>query len=102
MITEDTNLNLQEEANKLVHHLIEGEACASNHLARLIESDNKGVFVPYAEALAARLRDHLHRFAELGETDPEVTLEDEVYRLLKMAAVDWDGLPCNGRPGEEA
>jgi hypothetical protein len=102
MITGDTKIDLQEEANKLVHHMSTGETCASNHLARLIESDHKGTLVPYAEALAARLRDHLHRFAELGETDPEVTLEDEVYQLLKKAAIDWDGLPCTGRPGEEA
>ncbi len=102
MITEKTKVDLQEEANNLVYYLLEGKTCASNYLARLIESDNKGVFVPFAEAFAARLRDHLHRFAELGETDPEVTLEDEVYQLLKMAAIDWDGLPCTGRPGEEA
>jgi hypothetical protein len=60
------------------------------------------VFQPFAEALAARLRDHLHRWAELGVTDPELTLEDEVYELLKRAAIDWDRFPCNGRPGEEA
>lgn len=102
MITKDTKIDLQEEANKLVYHMNGGEGCASNHLARIIESDNKGAFVPFAEAFAARLRDHLHRFAELGETNPEVTLEDEVYQLLKKAAIDWDGLPCTGRPGEEA
>jgi hypothetical protein len=102
MIDQETNIDLQEEAQNLVLYMIDGETCASNHLARLIESDVHGVFVPFAEAFAARLRDHLHRYAELGETDPEVILEDEVYKLLKMAAIDWDGLPCTGRPGEEA
>jgi hypothetical protein len=25
-----------------------------------------------------------------------------VYRLIRTAAIDWDGLPKTGRPGEEA
>ena len=98
----ETTIDLQEEANDLVAHLLDGETCASNNLARLIVSDSKGAFKPFAEAFAARLCDHMHRFAELGETNPEETLNDEVYSILKMAAIDWNGLPCTGRPGEEA
>lgn len=102
MLTETTPIDVGQEAEALVNYLLKGDPCASKHLARLIEADNQGAFLPFAEALAARLRDHLHRWAELGVTNPEETLEDEVYDLLKRAAVDWDGLPCNGRPGEES
>ena len=98
----ENTIDLQEEANNLVSHLLDGEVCASNNLARLIVSDSKGVFKPFAEAFAARLCDHMHRFAELGETDPEETLNGDVYEILKLAAIDWNGLPCTGRPGEEA
>ena len=41
--------------------------------------------------LAARLRDELERWAQLGVADPDVALEGEVYHLLKVTAVDWDG-----------
>jgi hypothetical protein len=102
MFAEGTKIDLQNEAEKLVASLEQGDSCASVHLARLIEADAKGALRPFAEALAARLWDHLARYNELGITDPNVTLEDEVYRLLKAAAIDWDGLPCQGRPGEEA
>lgn len=102
MIAENTTLDLETEAKALVMDLSRGDPCASMHLARLIEVDTKGVFYPFAEALAARLRDYLDRWAELGITDPEITLEEDVYHLLKLTAVDWDGLPCTGRPGEES
>lgn len=95
-------IDLKQEAEAFIHYLTIGDPCASRHLARLIEADSQGALRPFAEALAARLRDYLHRWAELGVTDPEETLQDEVYELLKRAAVDWDGLPCGGRPGEEA
>jgi hypothetical protein len=97
-----TEINLKDEVQALIDTLNQGDTRASVHLARLIESDTQGVFRPFAEVLAARLGDHLKRYAELGVSDPELMLTDEVYHLLQMAAVDWDGLPCNGRPGEEA
>lgn len=102
MITETMRLDLKAEAEALAVELSQGSPCASMHLARLIEVDSRGAFYPFAEALAARLRNHLERWAELGVTDPEITLAEEVYHLLKLAAIDWDGLPCQGRPGEEA
>jgi hypothetical protein len=34
--------------------------------------------------------------------DPFAALEDEVYGLIQAAAIDWDGIPKAGRPGEEA
>ncbi len=102
MLAEGATINIPEEAQKLAAYLEAGDPCASVHLARLIEADTQGTLRPFAEALAARLWDHLERYNELGITDPNVTLEDEVYRLLKAAAIDWNGLPCDGRPGEEA
>jgi hypothetical protein len=101
MSAEMVKVNLRNEAEDLVSALSKGNPCASTHLARLIEADAHGAFRPFAEALAARLGDHLERYAELGVTDPQVTLEDEVYHLLQTAAIDWDGLPCNGRLAEE-
>ena len=102
MTADSAGIDLKQEAEAFIHYLGSGDPCASRHLARLIEADNQGALRPFAEALAARLRDHLHRWAELGVTSPEETLEDEVYDLLRRAAVDWNGLPCEGRPGEEA
>jgi hypothetical protein len=102
MFAETMKLNLHHEAKALVDDLSQGNPCASTHLARLIEADTKGVFRPFAEAIAARLHDHLKRYAELGITEPEITLEDELYHLLQTAAIDWNGYPCTGRPGEEA
>jgi hypothetical protein len=101
-MSEETTINLREEVEGLLDCLTRGNTQASVHLARLIQADTKGVFQPFAEALAARLCDHLNRYAELGITDPHTTLEDEVYRLIRTAAIDWDGLPKTGRPGEEA
>ena len=95
-------INLSHTANDLIAELEAGDPCASHHLARIIESDERGAFQPFADALAARLKDYLARWAELGETDHQVTLGDEVYNLLKSASIDWDGLPHPGRPGEEA
>lgn len=94
--------DLRAEVEGLLDCLQRGDTLASVHLARLIQADSKGALQPFAEALNARLVDHLNRYAELGVTDPYVTLEDEVYRLIRAAAVDWDGQPKMGRPGEEA
>jgi hypothetical protein len=98
----DITINLREEVDALFDCLTRGDTRASVHLARIIQADNKGALQPFAEALTARLSDHLNRYAEIGETDPNITLEDEVYRLIKTAAIDWDGLPKESRPGEEA
>lgn len=99
---DETTINLREEIDALFDCMSRSDTQASVHLARIIRADNRGSLQPFAEALAARLTDHLNRYAEMGETDPHVTLEDEVYRLIKTAAIDWDGLPKTGRPGEEA
>ena len=71
-------------------------------MSRLIQADTQGALQSFAEALAARLGDHLNRYAELDITDPHTMLEDEVYRLIRTTAIDGDGLPKTGRPGEEA
>lgn len=102
MSDEERSVNLREEIEGLLDCLSRGDTFASVHLARLIEADRGGALQPFAEALTARLCDHLSRYAELGETDPYVTLENEVYRLIHDAAVDWNGQPRSGRPGEEA
>jgi hypothetical protein len=102
MIENATRIDLKAEAEALVEALQKGDICASHHLARLIEADTMGCLRPFAEALAARLCDHLNRYAETGICDAQEALEDEVYRLFQLAAIDWDGLPCAGRPGEEA
>jgi len=101
MITYPHTLNVKEEAESLAYYLTAGNPCASLYLARLIELDNQGTLQPFADALAARLQDHLQRWAELGSIDLDVVLEDEVYQLLKVTAVDWDGVPYTGYPGEE-
>jgi hypothetical protein len=102
MSDESTTVNLRDEIEGLLDCLTRGDTYASVHLARLIEADTKGALLPFAEVLSARICDHLNRYAELGVTDPYVTLEDEVYRLIQAAAVDWNGQRKTGRPGEEA
>jgi hypothetical protein len=99
---EDRPINLRDEVDGLLECLVKGDRRASVHLARLVEADTKGALQPFAEALGARLCDHLHRYAEIGVLDPNRTLEDEVYGLFKNTAIDWDGFPKSGRPGEEA
>lgn len=93
-------INLEAEVQALLKCLKEGNPDASHHLARLIEADDQSVFLPFAEALSARLRDHLQRFAEINITDPDETLDEEVYQLLKGAALDWSDMPTQGRMGE--
>ncbi len=96
----ETTINLTEEAAALVACLRNGDAAASVHLARLIEADAHGALLPFAEALGARIIDHLNRFAELNITEPDATLDEEVYQLLKVAAIDWALIPEQGRAGE--
>ena len=60
MCAVDVTLNVKNEADALAAALSKGDPEASLHLARLIEADTNGVFQPFAQALAARLRDHLH------------------------------------------
>ena len=88
-------INLRDEIEGLFDCLTRGDAYASVHLARLVEADAKGALQPFAEALAARLCDHLNQYAELGESDPNVALEDEVYNLIQKAALDWDKIPIS-------
>jgi hypothetical protein len=102
MSDEPKPINLRDEVDGLLDCLTRGDTYASVHLARLIEADTKGALLSFAEALSARIADHLSRYAELGVTDPYETLEDEVYKLIQAAAVDWNGQPKTGRPGEEA
>jgi hypothetical protein len=100
--SDDTSKDLRKEVEGLFDCMTRGDTRASIHLARLVEADTKGALQPFADALYARLCDHLNRYAELGHTDPYETLEDEVYQLIKSAAQDWDGTPKTGRAGEEA
>jgi hypothetical protein len=102
MTDETPSINLRDETEGLFGCLTRGDAHASVHLARLVEADTRGALRPFSEALAARLCDQLNQYAELGETDPYVALEDEVYNLIQKAAVDWDKIPRTGRLGEEA
>ena len=101
MSDEITSINLWDEIEGLFDCLIRGDPYASVHLARLVQADAGNALRPFAEALTARLCDHLNRYAEVGVNDPYVALEDEVYELIQIAAVDWDKIPRTGRPGEE-
>lgn len=94
--------DVREECRALAEDLVRGDPHASVHLARLIEKDHGGALRPYAEALAARLVDHLERWQELGAVDIHRALQDQLYPLFRLTADDWDGLPHEGRPGEEA
>jgi hypothetical protein len=98
MQNETVVVNLRDEVEGLLDCLTRGDAYASVHLARLFEADSFGTLRPFAEALAARLCDHLSRYAEIGVTNPYVALEDEVYNLIQASAVDWDKLPKTERP----
>jgi hypothetical protein len=102
MSDEATPINLRDEVDRLYDCMICGDKYASVHLARLIQADTSGTLQPFAEALAARLCDHLNRYAEIGVTDPYTALEDEVHNLMQKAAIDWDKIPKTGRLGEEA
>jgi hypothetical protein len=98
MSDELASIDLQAEVDGLLDCLLRGDPHASVHLARLVEADTMGAFRPFAEVLAARLCDHLNRYAEIGITDPYIALEDEVYRLIQAGAIDWDKIPRTGMP----
>ncbi len=98
----EESINIQQEAEGLANCLLTGDATASVHLARLIEADTKGALYAFAEVLCARLCDHLDRLAEMGVYDSRTALDETVYTILKIAAVDWDKIPRPGRPGEES
>ena len=99
---DEPTIHLRQEIDALFDCISRGDPQGSIHLARVLQADTKGALHPFSEALAARLCDHLNRYAEMGETNPYNTLRDEVYHLIKTAAFDWDGWPKTGRPGEEA
>jgi hypothetical protein len=101
MFVELEAINVVKEAELLADHMQDGNVNASKNLARLIQADETGVFQPFAEALTARLQDHLARWAELGQVDPHMSLEDEVYSMLKSASMDWDGRNHTGRFNED-
>jgi hypothetical protein len=77
------------EAAALIDCMERGDSRASVHLARLMSVDTRGTLQPFADVLAARLADHLSRYAELGITSSWTALEDEVYGLMQAASIDW-------------
>jgi hypothetical protein len=77
------------EARAMIDCMERGDPRASVHLARLMTTDARGTLQPFADALAARLADHLSRFAELGVSDSWTALEDEVYGLMQTTSIDW-------------
>jgi hypothetical protein len=99
---ESESIDLRAETDGLLDCLRRGDGRASIHLARLFVADTGGALQPFADVLAARLADHLSRYAETGVTDSWTALEDEVYGLLQAASIDWTAAPEEGRPGEEA
>jgi len=86
---EDDRIDPRSEAAALIDCMERGDARASVHLARLMATDTRGTLQPFADALAARLADHLSRYAELGVSDSWTALEDEVYGLMQSASIDW-------------
>jgi len=102
MAEEKKPIDLRAETDGLLDCLGRGDGQASVHLARLFVADTQGALQPFAEVLAARLADHLSRYAETGVTNSWTALEDEVYGLMQGASIDWTGTPSTGRPGEEA
>ncbi|MCB0192611.1 MAG: hypothetical protein KDJ65_11765 [Anaerolineae bacterium] len=102
MYFEKIDVDVRSMTDDLAQDIISGNSQASRTLAKLIEADTQGVFQPFAEAFAARLSDHIKRWVELGVPEANVALDEAVYQLLKMTAIDWDGYPSTGRPGEES
>ena len=98
---EDPTIDVKQEAEGLVNCLARGDTEASIHFARVVESDTKGALRPFAQALCARLCNHLVRYAGVGIEDPRMALEKEVYNLIKIAAIDWDETHRSGKRGEE-
>ncbi|UCF69287.1 MAG: hypothetical protein JSV80_08430 [Acidobacteriota bacterium] len=104
MLPDEKGLDIAAEAKALAEAIVRGDPRASVHLARLIEADHKGIFRPFAEAMGARIKDHVVRCCQLcaeGTPVEDLDIQDETYHLMKMSAIDWDGLPAKGRPGEE-
>ncbi len=99
---EDSTFDVKQEAEGLVNCLARGDTEASVHFARVVESDTKGALRPFAHALCARLCNHLIRYAGVGIDDPRMALENEVYHLIKIAAIDWDATHRSGGQDEEA
>jgi hypothetical protein len=97
---DDPTIDTQQEAEGLVDCLARGDIEASIHFARVVESDTKEALRPFAQALYARLCDHLIRYAAVGIADPREALENEVYHLIKIAAIDWDENHGPGSRGE--
>lgn len=89
MAAESTPIDIREETRGLLQCMERGDPRASVHLARLFVADGARTLQPFAEALTARLADHLSRYAEIGVTDSWSALEDEVYRLIREASIDW-------------
>jgi len=105
MISEGQVLDIELEVDAMAEDIRQGLPHASVHLARLIEADERGVFRPYAQAVGARLRDYVARGCELcrkGARLDDIDFQDEAYGLMRLGAIDWDEIPCAGRPGEEA
>ncbi|MCB0210809.1 MAG: hypothetical protein KDJ52_15835 [Anaerolineae bacterium] len=102
MYFETIEIDVQSMTNALAQDIISGNPAASHTLAKLIEADTQGVFQPFAQAFAARLSDHIRRWVELGVPEADVALDEAIYQLLKITAIDWDGYPSTGRPGEES
>ncbi len=98
---EDPTIDVKQEAEGLVHCLARGDTEASLHFARVVEFDTKGALRPFAQALCARLCNHLVRYAGVGIADPRMALEKQVYDLIKIAAIDWDATHRSGRRGKE-
>ena len=93
-------IDLEREAQALLACIKRGDPQASVHLARLFVADRNSSLQPFAEVLAARLSDHLSRYAEIGVTDSWTALEDEVYGLMQAASIDWAKIPGFGERGE--
>jgi len=86
---QEDRIDARSEAAALIECMERGDVRASVHLARLMSTDTSGTLQPFADALAARLADHLSRYAELGVSDSWTALEDEVYGLMQSASIDW-------------
>lgn len=94
MSEREDRIDPRAEAQALIECMERGDPRASVHLARLMTTDTRGTLQPFADALAARLADHLSRYAELGVSDSWTALEDEVYGLMQTASIDWGRSPA--------
>jgi len=100
MLPDARKLDLSAEAAALAKDMAAGDPRASVRLARLIEADSRLAFQLFARVLGAKLRAHLYRWAELGVTDPEVTVDDALYGLMQAASSELlSEHPENGSGG---